>query len=223
MAFIAAVAAIAAIAAVVPLITHNRFERHHMSQLIIVAFAGSTRRGSLNRAALSLAEAGARQAGAEVQAVDLRDYPMPLYDAEFHQANGVPDSVRQLREVLRSAAGMLVASPEYNSSVTPLLKNTIDWLSQSVADGVGAGGGRMPFEGKIVGLLGASAGGFGAIRALPHVSFIFSNLGAIVLPVVAVPAADKLFNADGSVANERQAKGLEELGARVAKFAAATR
>ena len=69
----------------------------------------------------------------------------------------------------------------------------------------------------------ASAGGFGAIRALPHVSFIFSNLGAIVLPVVAVPAADKLFHADGSIANERQAKGLEELGARVAKFAAATR
>jgi NAD(P)H-dependent FMN reductase len=194
-----------------------------MSQPIVVAFAGSNRHGSLNRAALSLAEAGARQAGAQVLSINLRDYPMPLYDAEFHQANGVPESVRQLREVLRPAAGMLVASPEYNSSITPLLKNTIDWLSQSVADGIGAGGGRMPFDGKVVGLLGASAGGFGAIRALPHVSFIFSNLGSIVLPVVAVPAADKLFNADGSIANERQAKGLEDLGARVAKFATATR
>ena len=194
-----------------------------MSQPIVVAFAGSNRHGSLNRAALSLAEAGARQAGAQVLSINLRDYPMPLYDAEFHQANGVPESVRQLREVLRPAAGMLVASPEYNSSITPLLKNTIDWLSQSVADGTGAGGGRMPFDGKVVGLLGASAGGFGAIRALPHVSFIFSNLGSIVLPVVAVPAADKLFNADGSIANERQAKGLEDLGARVAKFASATR
>jgi chromate reductase len=194
-----------------------------MSQPIVVAFAGSNRHGSLNRAALSLAEAGSRQAGAQVLSINLRDYPMPLYDAEFHQANGVPESVRQLREVLRPAAGMLVASPEYNSSITPLLKNTIDWLSQSVADGIGAGGGRMPFDGKVVGLLGASAGGFGAIRALPHVSFIFSNLGAIVLPVVAVPAADKLFNTDGSVANERQAKGLEDLGARVAKFASATR
>ena len=78
-------------------------------------------------------------------------------------------------------------------------------------------------EGKVVGLLGASVGAFGTIRALPHVSFIFSNLGSIVLPVVAVPAADKLFNADGSIANERQAKGLEDLGARVAKFATATR
>jgi chromate reductase, NAD(P)H dehydrogenase (quinone) len=194
-----------------------------MSQPIVVAFAGSNRHGSLNRAALSLAETGARLAGAQVVQVDLRDYQMPLYDAEVHQANGVPESVRRLREVLRPAAGMLVASPEYNSSITPLLKNTIDWLSQPVADGIGAGGGRMPFDGKVVGLLGASAGGFGAIRALPHVSFIFSNLGSIVLPVVAVPAADKLFNADGSIANERQAKGLEDLGARVAKFASATR
>lgn len=194
-----------------------------MSQPIIVAFAGSNRQGSLNRAALSLAEAGARQAGAQVLSINLRDYPMPLYDAEFHQANGVPESVRQMRELLRPAAAMLVASPEYNSSITPLLKNTIDWLSQSVADGAGAGGGRMPFDGKVVGLLGASVGGFGAIRALPHVSFIFSNLGSIVLPVVAVPSADKLFHADGSIANERQARGLEDLGVRVAKFAAVTR
>jgi NAD(P)H-dependent FMN reductase len=194
-----------------------------MSQPIIVAFAGSNRQGSFNRAALSLAEAGARQAGAQVLSINLRDYPMPLYDAEFHQANGVPESVRQMRELLRPAAAMLVASPEYNSSITPLLKNTIDWLSQSVADGAGAGGGRMPFDGKVVGLLGASVGGFGAIRALPHVSFIFSNLGSIVLPVVAVPAADKLFHADGSIANERQARGLEDLGVRVAKFAAVTR
>jgi NAD(P)H-dependent FMN reductase len=92
-----------------------------MSQPIIVAFAGSNRQGSLNRAALSLAEAGARQAGAQVLSINLRDYPMPLYDAEFHQANGVPESVRQMRELLRPAAAMLVASPEYNSSITPLL------------------------------------------------------------------------------------------------------
>jgi chromate reductase, NAD(P)H dehydrogenase (quinone) len=192
-----------------------------MSPPVIVSIVGSNRQGSLNRAALSLAAAGASGSGAHVKAIDLGDYPMPLYDADWHAANGVPDSVRQLREVLRSAAGLLVASPEYNSSITPLLKNTIDWLSQSVVDGVGAGGGRMPFEGKVVGLLGASAGGFGTIRALPHVSAILSNLGAIVLPVMAVPHADKLFNADASVANARQAKGLEDLGARVAKMAAA--
>jgi chromate reductase len=194
-----------------------------MSKPTIIAFAGSNRNGSLNRAALTLAVAGAAKAGAEVEVIDLRQYVMPLYDADRHAIEGVPDNVRRLREAMRPAHGLLIASPEYNSSITPLLKNTIDWLSQSVAEGVGVGGGRMPFEGKVVGLLGASVGAFGTIRALPHVSFIFSNLGSMVLPVVAVPAADKLFHADGSIANERQAKGLEELGARVAKFAAATR
>jgi NAD(P)H-dependent FMN reductase len=187
----------------------------------IIAFAGSIRKHSLNRGALQLAVAGAEKAGATVEVIDLAEYPMPLYDADWHAANGVPETTRRLREKMRNAHGILVASPEYNSSITPLLKNTIDWLSQSVENGEGAGGGRMPFEGKVTGLLGASAGAFGTIRALPHVATILSNLGAIVLPVVAVPAADKLFNADGSIANERVANGLEKLGARVVQISGA--
>ncbi len=186
----------------------------------IIAFAGSVRKHSMNRAALGLAVEGAQAAGASVEVIDLAAYPMPLYDADWHAANGVPESTRALREKMRNAAGLLIASPEYNSSLTPLLKNTIDWLSQSVESGVGAGGGRMPFDGKVVGLLGASAGAFGAIRALPHVSFILSNLGCVVLPVVAVPGADKLFDAEGRVANERAASGLRKLGTSVATFAA---
>ncbi len=185
----------------------------------IIAFAGSVRRGSINQSALELAIEGARDAGADVEAINLRDYAMPLYDADWHADNGVPDSTRALREKLRGVQGLLIASPEYNAAITPLLKNTIDWLSQSVESGIGAGGGRMPFEGKMVGLLGASAGAFGTIRALPSVSFILSNLGAMVLPVLAVPGADKLFATDGTVANERQATMLRELGGRVAAMA----
>ena len=191
-----------------------------MSKASIIAFAGSNRGGSLNRNALNLAVEGARLGEADVDVVDLRDFVMPLYDADWHAANGVPEATRRLRERMRSARGLLIASPEYNASITPLLKNTIDWLSQSVADGFGAGGGRMPFENKTVGLLGASAGAFGTIRALPHVSYILSNLGAVVLPIVAVPGADKLYAADGSIANERQAKLLRDLGRRVALMAA---
>jgi chromate reductase, NAD(P)H dehydrogenase (quinone) len=191
----------------------------------IIAFAGSVRTGSINRDVLSIAAVGAASGatvqGAVVETVDLKDYEMPLYDADLHRAHGVPETVRALRERMRGAQGLLIASPEYNASLTPLLKNTIDWLSQSVESGVGAGSGRMPFEGKIVGLMGASAGGFGTIRALPHVSYILSNLGAIVLPVLAVPHADKLRNADGSIANERAAKSLEALGVQVAKIASA--
>jgi chromate reductase, NAD(P)H dehydrogenase (quinone) len=189
----------------------------------LIAFAGSTRQGSINQQALDFAVEGARVAGATVDVISLKDFFMPLYDADWHTANGVPDSVRELRQKMIDADGLLIASPEYNSSITPLLKNTIDWLSQSAKEGVGQGSGRAPFEGKITGLLGASAGAFGGIRALPHVSFVLSNLGAIVLPVLAIPAADKIVDTDGNIANERAVNNLKALGASVANLAASSR
>ena len=177
----------------------------------ILAFAGSNRRESFNRKALSLAVAGARDAGADVTVADLRDFAMPIYDADFHHENGLPQTMLALRKLMLSANGLLIACPEYNASITPLLKNTIDWLSQSVdADD------KAVFGNKVCGLMGASPGGFGTIRALPHVSYIFSNLGTIVLPVVAVPKAHELMNADGTVKNESAAKMLHELGAKIA-------
>ncbi len=121
-----------------------------MSKSSIVAFAGSNRKGSVNRAALALAIEGAQQAGAVVDVVDLREFSMPLYDADWHLVNGVPESARALREKLRAAGGLLIASPEYNASITPLLKNTIDWLSQSVSDGIGVGGGACHSRAKLL-------------------------------------------------------------------------
>jgi chromate reductase, NAD(P)H dehydrogenase (quinone) len=187
-----------------------------MTTAKILAFAGSNRKESFNRKALSLAVEGARTAGADVTVADLRDYPMPIYDADFHHENGVPPMMLALRKLMLSANGLLVACPEYNTSITPLLKNTIDWLSQSVDEND-----KAVFGNKVCGLLGASPGGFGTIRALPHVSYIFSNLGTIVLPVVAVPRAGELMNADGTVNNEAAAKMLRDLGAKVANTATA--
>ena len=176
----------------------------------ILAFAGSNRKESFNRKALSLAVAGAREAGAEVAVADLRDFAMPIYDGDLHHENGVPSAMLALRKLMFSANGLLIASPEYNASITPLLKNTIDWLSQAVDANDGA-----VFGNKVCGLLGASPGAFGTIRALPHVSYILSNLGTLVLPIVAVPHAHELMNADGAIKNERAAKMLRELGAKV--------
>jgi NAD(P)H-dependent FMN reductase len=179
----------------------------------IIAFAGSSRKESWNRKAMEVAVQGARAAGAEVTVVNLADYPMPLYDADWHAANGVPETTRALRRLLLGANGLLIASPEYNASITPLLKNTIDWLSQE-ADGQS---GSAPFANKIGGLLGASNGAFGTIRALPHVSYILSNLGVFMLPVVAVPGVAKAFDDAGVMTNERTAKMLTGLGARLAE------
>jgi NAD(P)H-dependent FMN reductase len=183
-----------------------------MSQAKILAFAGSVRKESFNRKALSLAVAGARAEGADVTVAELADFPMPIYDADWHHENGVPENMLKLRSLMMSAKGLLIASPEYNTSITPLLKNTIDWLSQSV----GMDSGNAPFAGKVCGLLGASPGAFGTIRALPHVSYILSNLGCFVLPVVAVPKAGELLNTDGSIRDARAAANLQKLGAQLA-------
>jgi chromate reductase, NAD(P)H dehydrogenase (quinone) len=183
-----------------------------MAEVHILAFAGSTRKESWNRKVLNVAVEGARDAGATVTLVNLADYPMPIYDADWHEANGVPENMLKLREKMMQANGLLIASPEYNTSITPLLKNTIDWLSQSV-DGAS---GSAPFTNKIGGLLGASNGAFGTIRALPHVSYILSNLGVFMLPVVAVPGVSQAFDAAGNMSNERTTKMVKGLGAKLA-------
>ena len=179
----------------------------------ILAFAGSARRESWNRKVLEVAVAGARDEGADVTLVNLGDFPMPIYHADWHAEHGVPAAMLELRGLMMSANGLLIASPEYNTSITPLLKNTIDWLSQSV----NGESGNRPFEGKVGGLMGASNGAFGTIRALPHVSFILSNLGVLMLPVVAVPGVVKAFDESGHVPNERTRQLLSGLGARLAR------
>lgn len=178
----------------------------------ILAFAGSARRDSWNRKVLEVAVAGARDAGADVTVVNLGDYPMPIYHADWHAENGVPAAMLELRGLMMSANGLLIASPEYNSSVTPLLKNTIDWLSQDV----NGEGGSAPFQGKVGGLMGATNGAFGTIRALPQVSYILSNLGVLMLPVVAVPGVAQAFDEAGNMTRERTKSALFRLGARLA-------
>jgi len=178
----------------------------------ILAFAGSARRDSWNRKVLEVAVAGARGAGAEVTVVNLGDYPMPIYHADWHEEHGVPSPMLELRRLMMAANGLLIASPEYNASITPLLKNTIDWLSQDV----NGEGGRAPFEGKVGGLMGASNGAFGTIRALPHVSSILSNLGVLMLPIVAVPGVVTAFDETGAMTNERMRLMVSTLGARLA-------
>ena len=180
----------------------------------ILAFAGSSRKESWNRKVLEVAVAGARNAQAEVTVVNLADYPMPIYNADWHQEHGVPPAMRELRALMMASNGLLIASPEYNTSITPLLKNTIDWLSQDVDDESG----YAPFTDKVGGLMGASNGGFGTIRALPHVSHMLANLGVLMLPVVAVPTVSQAFDLAGAtMTNDRVKKRLTDLGARVAR------
>lgn len=160
----------------------------------ILAFAGSMRSASLNKQLLAVAVEGALAAGAEVSTIDLREFALPLYDGDLEAAEGLPVNVRRLKDLFMGHHGFLVASPEYNSSITAVLKNAIDWVSRP--DGPESG--RVPYEGKVAGLFSASPGPYGALRSLEAVRGILMTLGCFVVPQrVALVRANQAFSQDG--------------------------
>lgn len=182
----------------------------------LLALAGSTRPGSFNRRVLEVAVEGARAAGAEVTVADLRDFRLPLYDAELEAAEGLPEAARRLKALMKDRDGFLIASPEYNSSITPLLKNTIDWASRPEA----GEGPLAAFAGKSAVLMSASPGALGGLRGLVTVRSILGNIGVVVLPdQIAVPRAMEAFDDEGRLRDPGQEKALRGLGEKLATFA----
>ena len=175
----------------------------------ILAFAGSAKATSVNKLALAVAAEGAIEAGAEVTIIDLKDFPMPIMDEDLEAAEGLPEAVVRLKELFGSHDGILLACPEYNSSITPMLKNAIDWVSRP-DDG---GSGLRFYSGKTAGLIAASPGGLGGLRGLVHVRAILGNLGMMVVPdQAAVTFASKVFDEDGKITDEGQQKRLHGVG-----------
>ena len=189
--------------------------------LQILAFAGSTRRESFNNQLVRVAESGARDAGGSVTHINLRDYRLPIFDQDEEAANGKPDNARTLKQLMRDHEGLLIASPEYNSSVTAALKNTIDWVSRS------DDGDPFPLvalRGKVVVLMSASPGALGGLRGLVHLRSILANLGCIVLPdQVAVSKAHEAFTVDGVLVDDRQHQRILALGKTLAETGAKLR
>ena len=101
-----------------------------MSTPRVLVFAGSARRASLNTALSRVAAESARKAGLEVTWIDLRDFPIPLYDGDLEAEQGIPEHARRLRQLLDEHQGLIIVSPEYNGFITPLIKNTLDWISR---------------------------------------------------------------------------------------------
>ncbi len=183
----------------------------------LVAFSGSTRRESFNTRLMHAAADLAEAAGASVQRVDLADLEMPLYNADLEASDGLPTGTRLLKVMLRDADGMLIASPEYNGSVTPLMKNTIDWLSRRETDDEPP---MLAFRGKAAGLLSASPGRLGGLRGLVHLRAILGNLGVHVVPGQrSVPHAARAFDEPGALAAEADKAGVQKLVADVIDLA----
>ena len=171
----------------------------------ILAFAGSSRIASFNKKLVKFAAEGAKKAGAEVRYIDLLDYPMPLFNEDLETVEGLPQKVVEFKHLLREHQGFLISCPEYNGSITPLLKNTIDWASRPELN-------EKPlscFKGKVAALLATSPGGLGGIRGLVHVRAILEGIGVLVIPEQkAIPHAEQAFDDSGQLKDKKQAQGV---------------
>ncbi len=181
----------------------------------VLAFAGSTRRESFNQRLLKVAIRGAEEAGASVTVLNLADFPLPLFDQDFEREHGIPENAVKLKQLMQSHEGFLMACPEYNSSITPLWKNTIDWASRQGSDP----GPLMSYRGKVATLMSASPGALGGLRGLVTVRSILGNIGVVVLPEqAAVSKAAEAFADDGSLKDAKQQQSVLDLGKKHVEF-----
>ena len=180
----------------------------------ILAFAGSARRDSYNKKLIRIAADAAKAEGAEVTLIDLADYPLPIMDEDVEKA-GFPENATKLKQLFLEHDGLLISCPEYNSSITPLLKNTFDWVSRPQPNEP-----RLAaYINKVAVLMAASPGGLGGMRGLVHVRSILQNIGVIVLPDQrAVPQAHQAFDDAGNLKDEPMQQGVQALGQGLVKF-----
>jgi chromate reductase len=177
----------------------------------ILAFAGSLREHALSKRVLKIAMKGAEKAGGKVTYVDLRDYPMPIYNLDEHERNGFDEHALAFQGLLTRHHGFLIASPEYNGSLPAALKNAIDWASRP-SD-------KYPrsavFSGKFAAMMSSSPGSLGGVRSLAHLRSVLTSISVNVLPQeIAVSfAKDKFLGDDDEMIDEVMKSRLEELGA----------
>jgi NAD(P)H-dependent FMN reductase len=189
----------------------------------LLFFAGSAREGSYNKKLAQLGRHIAEANGIEAVFVDLKDYPMPLYNGDLEAKEGPPEKAREFKALLGEYQGVFIASPEYNSSVAPLLKNTLDWVTRVRAKGET---GLEVYKSRVFAISGASPGYYGAMRSLLHLRQILEiGIGAPVIPQqIALPRAMDAFDTDGSLKDKGQQElcktVVEALAIAAKKFAA---
>ncbi|MCE9544574.1 MAG: NAD(P)H-dependent oxidoreductase [Planctomycetia bacterium] len=182
----------------------------------ILALAGSTRRDSFNKRLLRIAVEAARQAGAEVTIIDLKDLALPLFDQDDEAERGLPLGALELKRQMATHQGLLISAPEYNSSITGVLKNAIDWASRVATPDEPA---LSSFRGKVAAIISASPGALGGLRGLVHLRSILSNINVLVLPEQkSIMKAYEAFEPDGKLKNAQDQQAVERIGAGLAKL-----
>lgn len=172
----------------------------------ILALAGSTRKDSANKKLVKLAAEIARQKGATVTVIDLTDYPIPFYDGDLEETKGMPENAKKIKEMMAASDGVIIATPEYNGSLSAVLKNTLDWISRTESDRPALNA----YKGKSFALMSASPGQRGGKSALEHLVFIIKRLGGNVAPTtVAVPDSYQAFDSTGRLKDAALQSQLE--------------
>ena len=179
--------------------------------LRVLAFSGSARNGSLNRKLLGVAVEAVRAAGAEITLLDPDDYTPPLYHGDAEAVEGMPAKAAKLVKLALAHHALLIASPEYNSFPTPLLKNTLDWMSRADEE---------PFAGKVAAVVSASPGALGGMRSQVLVRQLLGHLGCHVVPAYCtLSRAHEGFDGDGRLKDSRAQKSVDELATQLVDIA----
>lgn len=187
----------------------------YVSDMKILVFAGSTRKGSFNKKLAKVAAKSLRDAGGEVTEIDLKDFPMPFYDGDLEDASGIPEHAKRFKELLKSHQAFFISSPEYNSSFSAVLKNAVDWASRSEKDE----GSLVAFKGKVAGIVSASPGALGGLRGLVHLRSVLGNIGVVVIPdQFALGKANEAFDDAGNLKDEKQLTTVKKLAETVVSF-----
>ena len=185
----------------------------------IAVIVGSIREGSYHRALGELAAASLEAQGASVTRVDLAAFDLPLYSAAL-EADAFPPAALKLKTLFAAQDGLLFVSPEYNGSLSPLLKNAIDWASRPTGDEGPVA--LSAYRGKAAAIMSASISPFGGLRGLMHLRQILSTIQMLVIPEqVVVPAAHAAFAEDGSLKEPLPASLVEMAAARLVAVAKA--
>lgn len=166
----------------------------------VLVFAGSLRADSCNKKYAREALRLAQEFGAEGEFIDLKDYPMPVYDGDLEAASGIPEGTARLGKKILAADALIISTPEYNGGIPGMLKNVIDWLSREKP---------VSLSNKHLLLLAASPGALGGVRSLWHSRQPFEVVGMHVYPgMVGLPNAYNAFNEQGRLTDDKTLKNL---------------
>jgi chromate reductase, NAD(P)H dehydrogenase (quinone) len=183
----------------------------------VLVLAGSIRAGSFNARLAAIAAKEIARAEAEVTRISLLDFPLPLYDGDHEARSGAPENAVKLKRMFCAHQGVFIASPEYNASLTPLLKNAIDWISRVREN-------REPplsaYRNRVFALGAASNGTYGGMRSIMALRHVLElGCGALVIPEqIAVREASHAFDENDELKDERSAALLRTLARRLVEL-----